>query len=96
MFDRSERYCGVAVWLTLLVASVGGAAARGDEPVHRATITGVVRDGTGQPLAGATVLINRTTDAPMAGKGLPRTTTGPDGSYRLVIEFTGDRPVIVR
>ena len=83
--------------LTLLVALAGSpAASAADPPPHAATLAGVVRGPDGVPLTGASVVVNRTSDAPLAGRGLPSTTTGPDGAYRLNIEFTGDRPVVVR
>ncbi len=63
--------------------------------VRSARIEGVVRDADQRPIAGATVLINRTTDARPEG-GLPSTKTGPKGEYALELRYQGATPIIVR
>ncbi|MGB2713561.1 MAG: TonB-dependent receptor [Vicinamibacterales bacterium] len=53
-------------------------------------ITGIVRDSSGTPLAGATVLIRT-----ISG-GEERTTTGPDGRFGATVATGADLMVIVR
>jgi hypothetical protein len=60
-----------------------------------ARLTGEVMDLAGAPLAGVTVLVNRTSGAAMSG-GLPQTTTDKDGRYELVLRFEHGKTLIVR
>jgi outer membrane receptor protein involved in Fe transport len=54
------------------------------------TVTGIVRDSAGTPLAGATVLVRT------ASGGEERTTSGQDGRFGANVATTGDLVIIVR
>src|SRR5512145_859069 len=53
-------------------------------------ITGIVRDSSGTPLAGATVLVRS------ASGGEERTTAGTDGRFTANVATSGDVTIIVR
>jgi len=65
------------------------------DDIKSARLEGIVRDAAGKPISGATVLINRTTDALPVG-ALPKTTTGPAGEYALELQYRGETPIVVR
>ncbi len=65
------------------------------DDIKSARVEGIVRDTAGKPIAGATVLINRTTDALPEG-GLPKTKTGQNGAYALELRYRGETPIVVR
>jgi hypothetical protein len=72
-----------------------GTEAMGTDDVKSARVEGTVRDPAGKPIVGATVLINRTTDALPEG-GLPTTKTDDQGAYKLELRYRGPTPIVVR
>jgi hypothetical protein len=60
-----------------------------------ARLTGKVIDSEGAPMAGVTVLVNRTMGAALSG-GLPQTTTDKGGRYELVLRFEPGKTLMVR
>ena len=78
----------VAAAMLLLLAAAGSAAAQGS--AHSATLSGVIQDGNGQPLGGATVLLQAapTADTPLAAAewadvGTTRTMTNGAFAFRV-------------
>src|SRR3954471_21872987 len=80
--------------MSSILACLLGFAINADD-FATAKISGTVTDAAGKPIAGATVLVNRTTDSKIFG-GLPQTTTDEKGHYELTIKFGKAKPIAVR
>src|ERR1041385_9233473 len=62
-----------------------------------ARLVGTVTDSSGKGLAGAKLLVNRTTDAEVDRKaGLPATVTDTNGHYELTLRFVKGQTLVVR
>jgi outer membrane receptor protein involved in Fe transport len=89
----------IAPVLILLVCSIADPVANRASPAEstqqsdgaaHTTVTGIVRDASGLPVAGASIVIR-------TGTGLEtRTTSGADGRFAVPLSATGDLLVIVR
>jgi outer membrane receptor protein involved in Fe transport len=74
-----------------MIASVAFALlALGLQASGASSVSGTVRDASGAPLSGATVLVRS------ASGGEERTTSGPDGRFGATVATVGDLVVIVR
>jgi hypothetical protein len=79
---RPVRRPALLAALALLAPAVSAGEAK------TAKFAGTVTDEAGKPLAGATVLVNRTQGAAVGGHGFPPPArTGKDGRYELSLQF---------
>src|SRR4051812_8711380 len=86
-----KRECsGFAFILALAVL-----AARAEE-FDSARISGRVTDRSGKPLAGVSVLVNRTEGAEMDMESMGPTNTDSNGQYELTLRFAKGQTVVVR
>src|SRR3954447_20928358 len=65
------------------------------QEIVSARLVGKVTNGNGEPIEGATVLVNRTSGARLE-KGLLKSTTDASGAYQLTLRFPNGKTLVVR
>jgi hypothetical protein len=91
-----EVIMSIVVRAAIVVAVLGlSTATLPADEIKSARIEGTVRNAAGKKVAGATVLINRTTDA-LPVDGLSKSTTNAEGDYSLELRYRGETPIVVR
>ncbi len=97
---RSAKTCFALAILSAVASTLDGLAQPAQSPSAKAQdfvtarLVGKVTDAAGQPIAGATVLLNRTSGARIDGR-VSKVTTDEEGRFELNVRFASGKTLTV-